>query len=183
MNNRRKRQRGGSALEMALLVLRARAYFHRSRGAGGNPLYLAKRGNSLRPGRCLHAGERGNAHRPQHQQLGHDYVQLKPARCRRGPDRHRPDNRPSLQMTFNAVSSSDHKTVTSTVSCTLTNAVTPANGCDQNATTWLPTGSNTPGSEFEIEALFQSNPALGMVAPGSAPVKFDAFLLRLILIR
>src|SRR5580658_8968440 len=32
----------------------------------------------------------------------------------------------SLQMTFNSVSSSNHSTVTNTVSCTLTNATTPA---------------------------------------------------------
>jgi hypothetical protein len=83
----------------------------------------------------------------------------------------------ALQMTFNAVSAADHKTVTSTVSCLLTDPVTPANGCDQNATAWLPSGSNTPGSEFEIEAKFQWNPAIGMYAPGSAPVKFGTFLL------
>jgi hypothetical protein len=83
----------------------------------------------------------------------------------------------TLQMTFNAVSSADHKTVTSTISCLLTNATTPADGCDQNNTTWLPTGSNTPGSEFEIQALFQWNPAIGMVVPGSAPMHFGSFLL------
>jgi hypothetical protein len=75
------------------------------------------------------------------------------------------------------VSSADHKTVTSTISCLLTNATTPASGCDQNSTTWLPTGSNTPGSEFEIQALFQWNAAIGMYAPGSAPMHFGSFLL------
>jgi Flp pilus assembly protein TadG len=84
----------------------------------------------------------------------------------------------SLQMTFNAVSSADHKTVTSTVTCTLTNATVPANGCDQTATTWPPSGSNTPGSEFEIQAMFQWSPAIGMVAPGpGGPVNFGTFWL------
>ncbi|MGA3241879.1 MAG: TadE family protein [Bryobacteraceae bacterium] len=84
----------------------------------------------------------------------------------------------ALQMTFNAVSAADHKTVTSSVTCLLTNATTPASGCDQNTTPWLPTGSNTPGSEFEIQALFQWNAGIGMVAPGAgANVKFGSFLL------
>jgi hypothetical protein len=72
----------------------------------------------------------------------------------------------ALQMTFNAVSSSDHKTVTSTVSCTLTNATTPSSGCDQNTTPWLPSGSNSPGSEFEIQSEFLWSPAIGIVGPG-----------------
>jgi Flp pilus assembly protein TadG len=83
----------------------------------------------------------------------------------------------TLQMTFNAVSSADHKTVTSTISCLLTNAATPASGCDQNSTARLPAGSNSPGSEFEIQALFQWNAAIGMYAPGSAPMQFGSFLL------
>lgn len=83
-----------------------------------------------------------------------------------------------LHMTFNAVSSSDHKTVTNTVTCTLTNATVPANGCDQNSTTWPPSGSSTPGSEFEIQAEFQWSPAIGMVAPGSGgAVTFGSFWL------
>jgi Flp pilus assembly protein TadG len=85
----------------------------------------------------------------------------------------------ALHMTFNAVSSSDHKTVTQTITCALTDAVTPANGCDQNSTTWLPTGKNTPGSEFEIQAEFQWSPAIGMVAPGGSggSVTFGSFWL------
>lgn len=84
----------------------------------------------------------------------------------------------ALQMTFNAVSSSNHSTVTNTVSCLLTNTATPASGCDQNTTTWLPSGVNTPGSEFEIQAAFLWSPAIGMVAPGSgASVTFGSFWL------
>ncbi len=84
----------------------------------------------------------------------------------------------ALQMTFNAVSSSDHKTITNTVTCTLTNASVPANGCDQNATSWPPSGANTPGSEFEIQAEFQWSPAIGMVAPGpGGAVRFGSFWL------
>jgi Flp pilus assembly protein TadG len=84
----------------------------------------------------------------------------------------------ALQMTFNAVSSSDHKTVTNTVICTLTNATTPANGCDQTATAWPPSGSNAAGNEFEIQAEFQWSPAIGMVAPGAGgAVKFGSFWL------
>ena len=84
----------------------------------------------------------------------------------------------ALQMTFNTVSSSDHKTVTNTVSCTITNTTTPANGCDHNTTAWPPTGSNSAGSEFEIQAEFQWNPAMGMVAPGAgSAVSFSSVWL------
>jgi hypothetical protein len=84
----------------------------------------------------------------------------------------------AMLMTFNSVSSSDHKTVLSSVTCTLTNATTPANGCDQNSTTWPPSGNNSAGSEFEIQAMFQWNPAIGMVAPGPGQsFNFSSFWL------
>ena len=82
-----------------------------------------------------------------------------------------------LQMTFNSVSASDHTTVLSTISCTLSNATTPSSGCDQNATTWPPSSNNSAGAEFEIQAGFQWSPAIGMVAPGSGAVNFGSFWL------
>jgi len=84
----------------------------------------------------------------------------------------------SLYMTFNAVSASDHKTVNKTVSCYLSNATTPANGCDQNTTAWPPSGNASPGSELEIQAEFQWSPAIGLVAPGAGGVvNFGSFWL------
>jgi hypothetical protein len=72
----------------------------------------------------------------------------------------------SIYMTFNSVSSSDHSTVLSTVSCLLSDSVSPSSGCDQNAAKWLPGSNNAVGSEFEIQAEFQWNPVIGIVAPG-----------------
>jgi hypothetical protein len=73
----------------------------------------------------------------------------------------------ALNMTFNSISSSDHKTVLTTVSCVLTNTATPANGCDQNTTQWLPTSNNAVGSEFEILTEFQWSPAIGTIDMGA----------------
>ena len=72
----------------------------------------------------------------------------------------------SIYMTFNSVAS-DHKTVSTAVSCLLTNSTTPSSGCDQNTTAWPPSSNNTPGSDFEIQAAFQWSPLMGIVAPGS----------------
>jgi TadE-like protein len=84
----------------------------------------------------------------------------------------------SINMTFNSVSSSDHSSVLSSVSCLLTNAATPANGCDQNTTQWLPSTNNASGSEFEIQAEYRWSPIIGIVAPGSGkPMIFGSFWL------
>ena len=73
----------------------------------------------------------------------------------------------AIDLTFNSVSSSDHSTVLTSVSCLLTNSTTPANGCDHNTTQWLPSANNAVGSEFEIQAEYHWSPIIGIVAPGS----------------
>jgi Flp pilus assembly protein TadG len=73
----------------------------------------------------------------------------------------------AVYMTFNSVSSTDHSTVLSSVTCELTNPGSPSSGCDQNTTRWLPTSNNSAGSEFEIQAEYQWNPAIGIVTPGA----------------
>lgn len=84
----------------------------------------------------------------------------------------------SIYMTFNSVSSSDHSTVLTTVSCLLSNSGSPSSGCDHNTTQWLPSSNNAVGSEFEIKAEFQWSPAIGIVAPGSGPsMVFGSFWL------
>jgi hypothetical protein len=84
----------------------------------------------------------------------------------------------SVNMTFNSVSSTDHSTVLSTVSCVLTNSTTPANGCDQNTTQWLPSSNNAVGSEFEIQAEYLWSPIIGIVAPGAGnSMLFGSFWL------
>ena len=54
----------------------------------------------------------------------------------------------AINLTFNSVSSADHSTVLTSVSCALTDSTSPANGCDHNTTQWLPSTNNTAGSEF-----------------------------------
>jgi Flp pilus assembly protein TadG len=84
----------------------------------------------------------------------------------------------AINMTFNSVSSSDHSTVLTTVSCLLTDPTTAANGCDHNTTQWLPSTNNAVGSEFEIQAEYQWNPVIGIVAPGSGnSIIFGSFWL------
>lgn len=72
----------------------------------------------------------------------------------------------AIHLTFNSISSSDHSTVLASVSCPLTDSATPANGCDNNTTQWLPSANNAEGSEFEIQAEYHWSPIIGIVAPG-----------------
>ncbi len=84
----------------------------------------------------------------------------------------------SINMTFKSVSTTDHTTALTTVTCLLTNTGTPSSGCDQNSTQWLPSTANSVGSEFEIQAAFQWSPAIGIVAPGSgSSFTFGSFWL------
>jgi hypothetical protein len=84
----------------------------------------------------------------------------------------------SVGMTFKSVSSSDHTTALTTVTCLLNDGTTPANGCDQNSTQWLPSSNNAVGSEFEIQAEFRWSPMIGIVAPGSGQsFSFGSFWL------
>lgn len=73
----------------------------------------------------------------------------------------------SVYVTFSSVSSTDHSTVLTSVNCELNNPSAPANGCDQITTSWLPTSNNSVGSEFEIQAEYRWNPAIGIVTPGA----------------
>jgi Flp pilus assembly protein TadG len=72
----------------------------------------------------------------------------------------------SVYVTFNALGS-DHATVESTVSCTLSNCLT-------NTTAWPPASYNTPGTDIQVQAEYQFNSALSMVvpSPSGGAVKF-----------
>ncbi|MGA7237662.1 MAG: TadE family protein [Bryobacteraceae bacterium] len=84
----------------------------------------------------------------------------------------------AISLTFNSVSSNDHSTVLSSVSCLLTDSTIPANGCDRNTTQWLPSTNNAVGSEFEIQAEYHWSPMIGIVTPGAGdPMIFGAFWL------
>ena len=73
-----------------------------------------------------------------------------------------------VHVTFNALGS-DHATVESTVSCTLNNCLT-------NTTAWPPSGYNTPGTDIQVQALYQFNSALSMFVPSptGGGVKFSS---------
>jgi hypothetical protein len=62
-----------------------------------------------------------------------------------------------VYVTFNALGT-DHSTVESTVTCTLSNCLT-------NTTAWPPSGYNTPGTDIQVQALYQFNSALSMFVP------------------
>ena len=62
-----------------------------------------------------------------------------------------------VHVTFNALGS-DHATVQSSVNCTLNNCLT-------NSTAWPPSGYNSPGTDIQVQALYQFNSALSMFVP------------------
>ncbi|MGO9254812.1 MAG: TadE/TadG family type IV pilus assembly protein [Bryobacteraceae bacterium] len=73
-----------------------------------------------------------------------------------------------VSVTFNALAS-DHATVASTVSCTLSNCLT-------NTTAWPPASYNTPGTDIQVQALYKFNSALSMFvpSPGGGVVQFSS---------
>jgi Flp pilus assembly protein TadG len=80
-----------------------------------------------------------------------------------------------VTVTFNAMAS-DHVTVASTITCTLSGGVSP---CLSNTTQWPPSGNNAPGTDIEIQTEYLWKSALAMVAPGpgAGPVSFGTFWL------
>ena len=70
-------------------------------------------------------------------------------------------------LTFAAISPTDHSTTLSSVSCRL-------DACLTDTTPWPLSGYNSQGQEFSISAYYQFQSAIAMVAPGqgNGPVQF-----------